>query len=558
MQVDDGQLRDFLIGSGLLSRSQLSDASAYALDKPLHEVLAERGILGGDELRRAMAHASGVQFVVLTAEDIPFDTLALIPEPLARARNIVAFATSGGAVEVALLDITDLAAVDFLHDEKGLTIMPRLTTADSMKRTLHTYQKHLKEKFRSLLEHGTAAVDSLIRHALLSNATGVHMDLRSTGMLVRYRIEGMLHEAMMLPSEAAQIFERLKELAKLSLTLHVPQEGGFKVALDAGESVGVRVATSPTHMGERMVLHLTPHRGQQKGFTLDSLGFHGKALEDMHALIAHRSGLIVVAGGEGSGKTTTLYTLLDELGRRHASISTIESDIEYSLPHVAQTRIKTEIGLTFSSGLRALLKQDPDIVMVGDIADKETLALALQAASRGVLVLAGIDLSVQTGEPGVAGALEAMRSLGASAVQLATALRGVIGVEKVKKLCKEEREEYRLARAEGAPLEGRANFGSVLAALKEEEVVDKDMQWKELLFARATSCAECEDGYVGFVGLQEVISVDPSIKEMLLHEGTVEDIVTAAREEGMHTLAEDGLFKAAQGITSIEEVLKLV
>ncbi|HVV38826.1 MAG TPA: ATPase, T2SS/T4P/T4SS family [Candidatus Paceibacterota bacterium] len=559
MQVDEGQLRDFLIDSGLMTRSQVADATRHSQEEslPLYTTLSQGGYLAADELRRALAHASGVAFVQLKHDDISANALVLIPEPVARTYNMVAFKQDGNIVEVAMLDLADLSRIDFLREKHGLTIVPRLTTAESIKRALHIYQKHLKEKFSALLQHGTTAVDALIHHAILSYASGVHLDLHDTSMLVRYRIQGVLHEAMRLPADAATMLERLKELAKLSLTLHVPQEGSFRVEMEGGDQVGVRVATAPTANGERMVLHLTPDRVSSTGFTLSSLGLHGQALEEAHHMLQTRSGLIVVAGRAGAGKTTTLYTLLDNLSQRDAAIATIESEIEHRFPHIAQTQVRPDIGVTYASGLRALLKQDPDMVMVGELNDEKTAALAAAAAARGVLVLAGVDLPA--GRQGLAAAaIEVLRGFGISDHLLASTLRGVIGVEVVRKLCKEEREEYRLSRAEGEPMEGRANFGHVLAQLKEEGIVHKDLPWKELLFARAEPCSNCEDGYVGQVGLQEVLPITATIKEKLMAGALAEDIEALARADGMTTTIEDGLFKAAQGITSVEEVVRVV
>jgi type IV pilus assembly protein PilB len=559
MHVDSGALRDFLIANGLVTRTQLRDIFAEGQETALYDALAARGIISEDELRRAAAHVAGVSFVILQPHDIEPEVLALIPEPIARAYNVVAYSREGNRVEVALLNLADLEQVAFLREQGGYTVLPRLTTADSLKRTLHVYQKHLKENFKALLSNSAHAVEALIRHALLSHAAGVHLDLRETGLLIRYRIRGLLHEAMLLPKETAHIFARLKNMANLSLTLHVPQEGAFKTELGGGESALVRVTTAPAHMGEKMTLHITPEGSRRQGFTLESLGLHGRALDDMHKLLVEQGGLIVVAGGEGGGKTTMLYAMLDMLSGRDAAIATVEEEIEYALPHAAQTRVRPDIGLTPAAALRAVLKQDPDIVMIGDVANSEVALMAAGAAARGVLVLAGIEA------PSAAAAIERLRGWGTLPGLIASTLRGAVGVSLVQKLCGREREEYRLARVESAPLEAAspvggagANFGRVLAALKEEGVVDKDKQWKELLFARATSCNECEGGYRGLVGLQEVLPVTALIKELLKEGAEPAKIEEQAREEGMLSLAEDGLFKAAQGITSVEEVVRVL
>lgn len=531
-----------------MSRQALNDALAGAGGASLYDTLVQKALLGEDELQRAAAHATGVPFVQLTRDDIDPEALMLIPEPLARTRSMVAYRREGNVLEVALLDLDDLAHLEYLRREWH--VVPRLTSAHSLKHALLQYQKLLKEKFAALAHGGASAVDTLIKHALLSNAHGVHLDLSHTGLLVRYRIGEALHSAMMLPKEAAHLLGRLKELARLSFTLSTPQEGHFKVELDDNESVSVRVASTPVASGERMTLHLTRSTSGRAGYSLSSLGFHGSTLEEMHKLLGLSSGLILVSGPHRSGKTATLYTMLDMLSRVDASVVTVEREVEYKVPHVSQMQVRPEVGLHTAAVLRAALKHDPDVVMVGEL-DEESAPLAVSAAARGILVLAGIEALT------AAQALVRMREWGVAPRSLAASVRGVVSTQRVRRLCKEEREEYRLARAEGEPLEARANFGRVLAALKEEGIVEKDKQWKDLLFARATSCSSCEGGYSGYTGLQEVLPVTAHVKEMLLDGLSAEEIEEDARKEGMQTTWEDGLFKAAQGITSIEEVVRV-
>jgi len=518
--VQDESLRAFLVESGALSRRALEEAALLAHER--QESLAERLALGGylshDELRRAQAHLLGVPFVELDHHTLQEEALYLIPEPLARGKSMVAFARRGEEVEVALLDLDDLVYVDFLRTEQGLKILPRLTTAESIKRALITYQQKLKQQFSSLAKGGTHATEALLRHALLSRASSVHLDFKTAGLFVRYRIQGLLHEAMTLPKEAVELFARLKEMAKLSPTLHVPQEGGFKVDIQGGEEVRVRAHSSLTHAGERLVLHLNPATAARKGFSLESLGLHGEPLDQVYALLHARSGLILVAGPVASGRTTLLYTLLDTLHAHHRHMVTVEEEVELALPYATQMRVRPEVGLDTAATLRAALKQDPDVVMVSHVRDREAAELATSAAARGITVLAGVETPETFAEGGAR-------------------LRGTISTRVVGRVCHLCKEAYKLSRAESTPFEGYANFGKVLAALKEEGIVHPDTQWKEVAFARAgQGCGECERGYKGAVGLQEVrVHGEASLK-----------------------LIEDGLFKAAQGITSIEEVFRLV
>ncbi len=550
MHVEEGQLRDFLLSMGALSRRSLEEAlRAKEEGEALAQALVVRGYISDDDLRRALAHLTGTPFIVLTRDLIDPAAMMVIPEPVARAHNVVGFRFLNDALEVAMLDLDALRELDTL----GLPykLAPRITTQTSVKHGLLFYQKLLKEKFSRLLETSGHAVEALIHHALLSRAHGIHIDISMAQTLVRYRIGSALHEAMQLPTHiGAAMVERLKSLAKLLPFSSTLQEGRFKFEKD-GDYHTVHVAALPTVGGERLTLRLMRENSGQHGFALSSLGLHGESLERIHKLLCEKSGIILVAAPQGGGKTTTLYTLLDQYAHRDLAVATIEEKIEHHFPHVAQTQVSPEMGLSYSAGLRAALRQDPDVVMVGELKDLDTSTLAAIAASRGVLVLAGIEA------PSAVQAIEKLRAWGVPALTLGATLKGVIGTAVVGRLCAHEREEYRLARAEGAPLEPYANFGRVLGVLKEEGIVESNKQWKELLFSRATTCQHCTSGYTGLVGLQEVLPITATIKELLLSGASPEDIERQAREEGMLTIVEDGLFKAAQGITGIEELFRL-
>ncbi|HYF13346.1 MAG TPA: ATPase, T2SS/T4P/T4SS family [Candidatus Paceibacterota bacterium] len=554
MRIDENELSDFLIAGGLMTRGQLSQLREEAGETPLYDLLARKNVIAEDELCRAAAHASGTKFVILSRDDIDPVALVLIPEPLARSQGIIAYRLERNVLEVALLDLDALSHLESLR--MPYKVVARLTSRGSIKEGLIYYQKILKEKFGALLSQGAHVVDSLIQHALLSKAHGVHIDFSTTATLVRYRIGTVLHDAMQLPVHVGETLAgRLKSLAKLLPVSTTLQEGRFKFehTYSSGENEShlVHVAALPTAQGERIVLRLTPEKAGHTTFALTSLGLHGDALEDVHTLLNFRSGMILVSGERRSGKTTTLYTLLTQLSHENLSIATIEEDIEHHFSHIAQTNTRPELGLDTRAGLRAILRQDPDVVMVGEIKDSETALLAATAAAKGVLVFAGVEAE-DVGE-----AIEKMKHWGVDPLMLCATLRGVIGTQIVKRLCANDKESYRLARAEGEPLEGRVNFAKVLARLKEEGVVGEETQWKELLFSHPVSCSQCEDGYQGITGLFEVLPATLSIKEVIMQGASSETIEYQARNEGMHTVLEDGMFKAVAGITSIDEVFRL-
>lgn len=545
--MDEGLLVNFLLDSGLITRTQLSGFAPSA-DKTLYQLLSEHHVIAEDELRRALAHATGATFVVLTKEDISPTALFHIPEPLSRSHNMLAYATDGNVLEVALLDLDDLQYLESLN--LTYKVRPRLTTRASLKEGLIHYQKLLKEKFSGLLKEGQHVVDALVHHALLSSAHGIHIDLHTT-TLVRYRIGEMLREAMQLPIHVgSQLSSQLKMLAKLLPSSSTVQEGRFKFDKD-GERHTVHVSALPTATGERLVLRLSKESAGSSGFSLAALPLQGKALEAVYSLIHKTSGLVLIAGPKGGGKTTTLYTILDQLEHTKRAVVMVEEKIEHHFSHIAQMQIKPEIGLSTLAGLRAVLKQDPDVVGVGDLRDAETAQLALHAANTGTLVFA----CVEAASPGAA--IETLMLSGISPALLAATLKGVVMVDAVRRICPHDHEEYLLTRAEAAPLEGIADFGRVLASLKEERLVDTDTQWKELRFARAVKCSQCEDGYQGMLGVQTVLPVSATIKEMVMRGAQTGELDAEAHEEGMPNLVEDALAKAAQGLTSVEEVFLL-
>ncbi|MEK7612714.1 MAG: ATPase, T2SS/T4P/T4SS family [Patescibacteria group bacterium] len=574
MHAEEGQLLNFLIDSGLISRSQLDALYAGEDDRPLATILVERGLLSEDEVRRATATALGIPFIILSHDDIDPEALELIPEPLARNRNVIAYRTQDDAVQVALLDMQDLQAVEFLRPRMRVT--PRLTNRDSLRRGLLLYQKQLKKKFGLAIARDVQAIvepapgaseellrysaerlpvvyvtDSLVRHALHQKASHVHLEWGEEGLTVRYRIAGVMHDAMLLPRHAAHpVLLRLKLLAGLILKSTEPQEGRFKLKID-DDVYSVRASTLPTITGEKIVLRIMSEQSRARGFTLESLGFHGMQLEYVHAALLKHKGLVLVAGPAGSGKTTTLYTLLDLLHNPHLSISTIEDSIEMRLPYAAQTAINPAIGLTPSMALRAALRLDPDVVVISELRDADTALLALQAANSGKLILAGINAGT------AALAVETLAAL-APRKLIAPSLLLVIAGRLVKKMCGTYRSSYKISRAESNLLEPYADFGRVLAALKDEKVIDKQLPWKEVLFESAEGCKECVGGYQGMLGIHEVMPVSAAIARLIEEGEPVEAVDEQARSEEVLTLVADGIFKAALHQTSLEEIVRVV
>jgi type IV pilus assembly protein PilB len=393
-------------------------------------------------------------------------------------------------------------------------------------------------------------VDTLLRHAIVQGASDIHIEPLEEEVVVRYRIDGILSDAMKLPKIASgSIVARLKVLANLKLDQkRLPQDGRFKMEMD-GQKVAFRVSMLPIFFGEKVVMRLL--RENRSGFSLEGIGFHGSTLDRIHRATRATTGIILVTGPTGSGKSTTLYTILDLLNTPEVNISTIEDPIEYQMARVNQSQVKPEIGFTFAAGLRSLMRQDPDIIMVGEIRDEETASLAINAALTGHLVLATLHTN------SAAGTVARLLDMGAESFLLVSTLRVAIGQRLVRKLANDKM-PYILTKAERDELGEKVNLDSVMKSLKHEGLVKQDATWNEVPFYHPKENGETEDGYHGRMGIHEVLEMSPSIKDMVMSGKTGDEIQDQARKEGMLTMIEDGIFKAAQGLTTIEEVLRVI
>jgi len=581
MHIEEEKLKEFILDSGLISKLDFDTAERESVKRNvgIGDILINKGMLHEDDLRKIHAHVLGIPFVSLKNKKLDLGMLSMIPEPIARNHNIVAFAKDNDNLEVAMLDVEDLAAIDFVRKKVGLKILPRLTDSESIKSALLQYQKTLKAEFGDIIKKEGAAiktieendseisekvlkkmaedlpviriVDTLLKHAILQGASDIHIEPMEKDLLVRYRIDGILRDAMVLPKNAgASISARIKVLSNLKLDeKRLPQDGRFKVEME-GQKVSLRVSILPIYFGEKVVMRLL--RENASGFTLEGLGFHGEGLERIYGATKQKTGMILATGPTGSGKTTTLYTILDILNTPEVNISTIEDPIEYQMPRVNQTQVKSDIGFTFSNGLRSLVRQDPDIIMVGEIRDTETASLAINASLTGHLVLSTLHTN------SASGAIPRLIDMKVEPFLIVSTIKVVIGQRLIRKL-DSKKEKYFLTNAERKSLDGLINIERVFEFLKEENIIDKKISnFDEIPFYRPKPSVENPDGYKGRVGIHEVFKMSPTIKNLVMENGDSDKIEEQAKKEGMITMIEDGIFKAVQGITSIEEILRVV
>jgi len=582
MIIDEEQFKKVILESKLISRTEL-EASAKKAEKKkqkLSDILLSDGKISETDLKRTEAFVLGIPFISLVGEKIDFSILSLIPEPIARNHNIIAYKNSSAGLEVAMLDVDDLPMIDFIKKRSREKILPRLTDTASIKSALIQYRKSLQADFDNIIQKESISlktvskdsnepekteeelkalaedlpvikiVDSLIFHAILQNASDIHIEPGENDLVVRYRIDGILHDAMMLDKSAAPgITTRIKVLANLKLDeKRLPQDGRFKIDQN-GEKVSFRVSTLPTFYGEKTVIRLL--KESSHGFSLETLGFHGEGLERIHDSLKQKIGMVLATGPTGSGKTTTLYTMLDILNRPEVNISTVEDPIEYQMPRVNQTQVKPEIGLTFANGLRSLLRQDPDIIMVGEIRDGETAGLAINASLTGHLVLSTIHTN------SAAGAIPRLIDMGVLPFLIISTVKMIIAQRLVRKLVS-SKEKYFLSKDEIINLAKLVDLERMLLMLKNEKIIGPEDTWREVPFYKPVKNEESPDGYSNRIGIHEVLKVTASIKEMIIRGASQDEMEAQAKKEGMMTILEDGVFQAVLGNTSLEEVFRVV
>jgi type IV pilus assembly protein PilB len=577
MRVEPQQLKAFMLDAGLITSEKFDQCLKEAEEKGkrVEEILVSQGIIEEEELKKLEAYILGIPFVNLEKEIVPPEVLKIIPEPIARSHHIVAFRKRGNELEVAMLDPEDLVTIDFIKKTSNLRILPRLTNPQSIKNILAQYQKSLEAEFGEMIKKESSLkvvkeeekereelekmaeelpviriVETLLKHAIFQRASDIHIEPMEKEVLVRYRIDGILRDAMVLPkSISSGIVARIKVLSNLKLDEHrLPQDGRFKIETP-DYKYSIRVSVLPVFDGEKIVMRLLPET--TKPLTLEELGLRKKALQDVKDNLKKPVGMILVTGPTGSGKTTTLYSMMAILNHPGVNISTAEDPIEYRMPRINQTQVNPKIGLTFANCLRALVRQDPDIIMVGEIRDSETASLAINAALTGHLVLSTLHTN------SAAGAIPRLIDMKAEPFLIASTLNLVLAQRLVRRLCS-EKEKYFLTSSEVEQISKYCHPDRILEILREENLAKPKQPLTKVPFYRPKPSKEAPDGYKGRIGIFEVLPVTPAIKDLIFKKATADQIQAQAQKEGMRTMVEDGFVKAAQGITSIEEVLRVI
>lgn len=564
-QSDTLSLLDLLHAEHLLTNEQYESIkvkSATAGQSPV-DILKSMNIVPEERIAEAQAKLLGIPYISLSTVAFSPQALNFLPRSVVERFSLIPFLyeDQSKTLSIAMANPVDLDALAFVRQKTGLTIKSFAADPTEVKGAIEQqYRQELvgevgeaiketeeftkkrtvdSKQIAQIIQEAPIAkiVSTILEYAVNSRSSDVHIEPLEDKLRVRYRIDGILYDKLSLPKNVHDsLISRIKILSELKIDEHrMPQDGRFTFKISQQE-VDIRVSLIPTVKGEKIVMRLLYKSGGIP--TLPELGLNGASLRALETAILRPHGIILVCGPTGSGKTTTLYSVLSRLNTTRVNIASLEDPVEYDIPGVNQVQINPAVGLTFASGLRAFLRQDPNIILVGEIRDKETTDLAVQAALTGHLVFSTLHTSR------AAGALPRLLDLGAESFLLASTVNAIIGQRIVRRICPHCKESY------SPPTQLMAEMKQVLGKLFPQKNNDK--------FFRGKGCSECGNlGYLGRVGIYEVMSASEKITRLILEHTDEQSIENQAITEGMITMKQDGYLKVFQGETTIEEVLRV-
>lgn len=547
------------------------EAKAVKTGRGFEELVLADEVVDERELYANIGEKLGVSFISLKEREIKKDLLSLIPGPVAGTHQVIAFEKNSTEVKLAMIDPTDIQTIDFLRRKTGLEPKVYITSPSDMREALRRYHSELESEQLKIIQESEAGgvslsgdlkkaaetvsvinvVNSILENGVFQGASDIHIEPTEKDIIVRYRIDGILKPIMTLPKSIQNgAIARIKILCNAKLDEHmIPQDGRFKI-LVADERVAFRVSILPVYDGEKIVMRIL-HEGT-KAFSLDALGFLDKIRTKIERAITKPHGMILVTGPTGSGKTTTLYSVLGILNQPGVNISTVEDPIEYRMPGVNQSQINPKVGFTFASGLRALLRQDPNIIMVGEIRDQETAEIAINAAMTGHLVLSTLHTN------DAATSLPRLLDMGVPPFLVAYTANIIVAQRLVRTICEYCKKPYKLDKVAIDNLAKAFDSSRLLTLFKEYIPSEKGKAFDTVTFFQGEGCRRCGDtGYKGRQGIYEVLEITPQIISMINKRTEADEIAAQARKDGMITMLEDGLIKAKIGITTISEILRV-
>jgi len=583
--LETNPLTTLLKEKKIITQSQILDAQkelkSAKTNQDWENFLLDKKIVTEDQLLEAKSEMLHVPSIDLRNEEIKQDVLALVPEPIAHRHKVISFAKTKSELSLGMVDPTDIQTKEFIHKKTGLDIKAFLIGPSSLKFGLGKYHSNLEGEMKTLVKEDslgltatpdkqTAApdekglknlaeeipvirvVDTLLEYAVFEKASDIHIEPQENSVAVRYRIDGILHDVMTLPKVIqAAIVARIKVLSNLQIDEHrLPQDGRFKIEKD-GYKFSLRVSTIPVFDGEKVVMRLLDE--STKAMTLEALGFLPSQLNVVQRNIKKPHGMFLVTGPTGSGKSTTLYAVLTILNNKTVNISTIEDPVEYRIPGANQMQTNAKIGLTFAMGLRALLRQDPNIIMIGEIRDKETAEEAVHAAMTGHIVLSTLHTNSAAAAPA------RLLDIGIEPYLITSTTNAVMGQRLVRVLCPDCKEKVKLDEVALANIASSFNQEKIIEVLTREKLISGGAKkLADLDFFHGKGCSKCNNtGYKSRIGIHEIMEITEAVADSILKRDSAQDTEAIAEKEGMILMWEDGFIKAVQGITTVDEVLRV-
>ncbi|MFC1710518.1 GspE/PulE family protein [Patescibacteria group bacterium] len=556
MKVSSDNLKKILVGEGYLNEHDFVDAEQAAKDlgRKLEDILIFRGFINEENLSKLLAQHLKVKFVNIGKLIIAPDVLKLIPEKLARNYHMVPFEAKDGVLSVAMEDPSDFEALEYAKRQTGMQIVPHYASSSDINKAQGQYNRNIREEFDNVIAENIKkaspegdpvkaaeelpiikVLDTIIMYAVSERASDVHIEVQEKDVVIRFRVDGVLRDIARLPRgiEIA-IVARIKILSNLKIDEHrVPQDGRYKLNVDE-EVIALRISIIPGFYGENVVMRVLHESARP--LSLEELGVTGKNLELLRKNSFKPHGMILVTGPTGSGKTTTLYSVLNSFNAVKVKICTIEDPIEYGISRVSQIQVHPKVGLTFAAGLRSLLRHDPDIIMVGEIRDKETAEIAVHSALTGHLVLSTLHTN------NAVGAIPRLLDMGVEDYLISSTINVILAQRLVRRICNSCIVPYKPTQV-------------ILDRFKKEYGADLTNH----KFYKGKGCNKCNmSGYSGRVGIYECLEVTDTIRESIAKKVSADQLSEQAVNEGMITMLLDGINKVQAGQTTIEEVLRVV
>jgi type IV pilus assembly protein PilB len=565
-------LGEVLKDQGLINEQSYEDVGLRRVKtgESEEDIIRSLRLVSEDDLIKAKAKFLKVPFVDLDSTAFSPEALSLVPESVAQKYKIVAyrFDTKAKTLFVTMVNPLDLETLEFLEKKTNLKINAAMSTEkqiDSFIKEKYIREKSITSEVNKALDERKAEetvvkkvqenvtveapvakiVSTILEYAIKSRASDVHIEPQEDNVRVRYRIDGILQEKYLLPRNVNDaVVSRIKILSDLKIDeKRVPQDGRFFFSAD-GNDVDLRISTLPTTYGEKVVMRLL--KKSQKVPSLPDLGLRGLALKNLMSSIQRPHGIIIVCGPTGSGKTTTLYSILDIVATSKVNVVTIEDPVEYQMKGVNQVQVNVQAGLTFASALRSFLRQDPNVIMVGEIRDSETADLAINAALTGHLVFSTLHTNDASGVP------PRLLDMGAEPFLLVSSLNCVVGQRVLRRVCKECVSQIEMTADQEQEL--KKTLGPIYNLIEDKY----KKEGKKITLPKVVGCEKCNNtGYLGRIAIYEVMPVSEKLSKLIIEKATAAEIQKQAMEEGMLTMKQDGYVKVLEGITTMDEVVRV-